>query len=104
MSFISPEKIEYLSATAISAATYLDACDVKAEDVRLDPECYLACGEALKEIFRHLEPHRHFSVLLQESPAAREVAEALDMDRRLAVSRLGYFLELSITLNRAAAA
>ncbi|WP_306607694.1 hypothetical protein [Azonexus sp.] len=102
MSLLSPEKIEYLAVTAIRAAIYLDACDQGNRNVRLDPACYLACGRALKEIFSVLNPLQHFVVLLQQSPAAREVAESLEIQHRIEISRLGYFPELSIILHRAA--
>lgn len=102
MTLFTPDNIESLAVSAVRAATYLDACDAGAMAVRLDPSYYQACGRVLREIFALLDPGQHFAVLLDQSAAAREVAEALNIGRRIGISRLGYYPELTVALNRAA--
>ncbi|KAB2926548.1 MAG: hypothetical protein F9K30_06390 [Dechloromonas sp.] len=102
MTTLSPDNIESLTVSAIRAAAYLDACDAGASMVRLDPDYYQACGKVLREIFALLDPHLHFPVLLEESAAAREMAESLSIGRRIGISRLGYYPELAVVINRAA--
>lgn len=99
---LSDSHIESLSVSAIRAAEYLDACDRGAAGVTLNARYYQACGKVLSEMFALLDPERHFPVLLEHSPAARELAEALHIGRRLQISLLGYYPELTATLNRAA--
>ncbi len=98
---IHQDNIDALTVSAIKAATYLDACDSGALNANLDPRCYQACGNVLRQIFTLLDPATTFPVLLEESAAAREIAESLKIDHYLELSRLGYFPELSIILNRA---
>lgn len=98
----TPTDLESLAVSAIRAAAYLDACDAGAAAVHLDPAYYQACGRVLRDIFALLDPGQHFPVLLDQSAAAREVAEALRIGRRIGVSRLGYYPELTVALNRAA--
>jgi len=102
MSHFSQDNIESLAVSAISAATYLDACDAGAHKVRLDPRYYQACGNVLRQIFSLLDPETNFPILLQQSPAARDVAESLKIGQRIGLSRLGYYPELTVVLNRAA--
>jgi hypothetical protein len=48
-----------------------------------------------------LDPAIHFPVLIEQSAAAREVAESLRIGKLISISRLAYYPELSILLNRA---
>lgn len=102
MTYFTPDNIESLAVTAISAAAYLDACDEGIKTVRLDPIYYLACGKVLRQIFSLLDPVLHFPRLLEHSAAARDIAESVQISRRIGVSRLCYYPELSIVLSRAA--
>lgn len=102
MNPLTHNHIESFAVSAIRAAAYLDACDCGTPKVRLDAGYYQACAKVLREIFVLLDPYRHFPVLLEQSPSAREVAESLQIARRIEISRLGYFPELTVTLNRAA--
>jgi hypothetical protein len=102
MSHFNADNIESLTVTAINAASYLDACDEGAKTVRLDAGYYQACGRVLREIFVLLDPHLNFPILLEHSPAARDVAESLKISRRIEISRRGYFPELATVLHRAA--
>lgn len=103
MSHASQIDIESLRETACVTATYLDACDDGARQVRLDPRYYQACGKLLKAIFSLVDAEKTFPILLEHSAAARELAESITIGHRLEVSRLGYYPELCISLNRAAA-
>jgi hypothetical protein len=47
------------------------------------------------------DAHQNFPELLERSSAAREVAEAVDINHRIMLSRVGYYSELSLILNRA---
>jgi len=102
MTYFSPDNIESLAVSAISAAAYLDACDEGAKTVRLDPIYYLACGKVLRQVFSMVDPVLRFPILLEHSAAARDVAESVQINRRIGVSRLCYYPELSVVLNRAA--
>lgn len=103
MSRLSHIDLSAIEATAASAAAYLDACDAGAAAVRLDAGHYRACARLLLTLFATLEAEVVFPGLLDESPAARELAEALKIGRRIEVSRLGYYPELNLVLNRASA-
>ena len=103
MSKLSVVEIESLRETAAVIAAYLDACDAGALEVRLDPRHYQACGKLLKTIFSRVNAEKVFPILLQHSPAAREIAESIVIGRRIEVSRLGFYPELCVSLNRAAA-
>lgn len=100
MSHFHQDNIDALAVSAIKAATYLDACDTGALAANLDPRCYQACGNVLRQIFALLDPETNFPVLLEQSAAARELAESIKIDRHIEISRLGYFPELTIVLNR----
>lgn len=103
MTYFTPDNIESLAVSAISAAAYLDACDEGAANTRLDPGYYLACGNVLRQIFSLIDPSHNFPRLLEHSAAARDIAESVRISRRLGLSRLGYYPELVLALNRAAA-
>lgn len=99
----SRSNLEALQETAVTAAAYLDACDSAVSGTRLDPDYYRACASLLAKIFAMVDPLRAFPVLMAESPAAREMAEALTVGRRLSVSRLVYYPQLAVVINRIAA-
>ena len=103
MSLFSEAELDSLAATASSAAGYLDACDAGAGDVRLDPLYYQSCGNLLSKIFMLVDAQQMFPILLEQSAAAREVAESVQIARRIEVSRLGFYPELCLTIPRAAA-
>jgi len=92
--------IDRLQETATTAATYLDACDDGARFVRLDPTYYKACGHLLLTIFAVTDAARAFPCLLEHSPAAREAAESVEIARRIGISRLGYYPQLTVAMNR----
>lgn len=103
MTYFTPDNIESLAVTAISAAAYLDACDEGAKTTRLDPGYYQACGNVLRQIFSLIDPTRHFARILEHSAAARDVAESVRISSRLGLSRHSYYPELVLALHRAAA-
>lgn len=92
-----------LEATATTASAYLDACDNGARFVRLDPAYYKSCGSVLIGIFSLVDAKKVFPLLLEQSTSAREVAESVQIGRRIELSRLGFYPELAVLLNRAAA-
>lgn len=102
MRHLSPTDLAALETTATSAAAYLDACDSGANFVRLDPTYYRACGHLLTTIFEATQASEAFPGLLEHSAAAREVAESVEIGRRIEISRLGYYPHLTVILNRAA--
>ncbi len=101
MTYLSPTDVSALEETAMTAADYLDACDARAKTVRLDPTYYKACGNLLMKIFLVANARQNFPELLERSSAARDVAESVEIGRRIKLSRLGYYPELSLILNRA---
>ena len=92
-----------LASTAGTAAAYLDACDSGAQHVRLDPVYYQSCGVLLYRIFSMLDAKQAFPALLEQSAAARDVAESIQIGHRLEVSMLGYYPQLSVVLQRVSA-
>ena len=100
MSHLNPTELRSLEASTATAAAYLDACDGGARFVRLEPEYYRACGNLLHTVFSATDPRRDFPGLLAQSAAAREIAENIEMGRRINVSRLGYYPQLAAILNR----
>lgn len=101
MSNLSQTDLSALEASATTAAAYLDACDGGAKFVRLDPAYYRVCGHLLTTIFSVTNAHTAFPALLENSPAARDVAESVEIGRRIEISRLGYYPQLTVILNRA---
>ena len=101
MTYLSPSQIRSLAETATTAAAYLDACDNGAKFVRLDPSYYKACGNLLTTIFATLDAAESLPDLLNQSPAARNAAESLEMAHHLEISRSGYYPQLSAILTRA---
>lgn len=97
---LSLSNLEALQETAVTAAAYLDACDEARPGARLDPDYYRACAGLLLRILGMVDPLRDFPVLMAESPAAREVAEAIAVGRRIEVSRLVYYPQLAVVMNR----
>ncbi|HEX6733167.1 MAG TPA: hypothetical protein VF096_00025 [Azonexus sp.] len=90
MSSFDKHTLRSLEATAAASAAYLDACDAGAEGSRLDPDYYRACADLLVKIFALVEPERDFPTLLKDSPAAREIAEAIVLRRRIEAGRLDH--------------
>jgi len=103
MSRFSEYELRAMEASATAAAHYLDVCDFGAHGVRLDPAYYRACGDLLVKLFLLVDAGECFPDLLSGSPAAREVAEAVGIGRRIEVSVNGYYPELSLLLNRVTA-
>lgn len=95
--------LQALEATAATSAAYLDACDSGAKFCQLDPAYYKACGNILVKIFALVDPNRAFPDLVEHSAAAREVAISKQITHRIEVSRLGFYPELAVLLNRVAA-
>lgn len=102
-SYFSQSALNALESTATTASAYLDACDNGARFVRLDPDYYKSCGVVLVGIFSLVDAKRAFPSLVERSNSAREVAESVQIGRRLELSRLGYYPELALLLNRVAA-
>lgn len=92
-----------LEATAARSAAYLDACDSGAEHCHLDPDYYRSCGEVLVRIFALVDGEKAFPDLLRQSAAAREIAQSRLITHRIELSRLGFYPELTVLLNRVAA-
>ncbi|MGE5470478.1 MAG: hypothetical protein ACM3X0_06760 [Bacteroidota bacterium] len=103
MAHFSEIDVESLGATASCAAAYLDDCDEGSEGVRLDPAYYQACGNLLKQIFILVDAWACFPRLMEHSAAAREVAETLKISHRIEISRLGFYPELTVLMNRVTA-
>ena len=102
MSQLSQNDLRALEATATTAAVYLDACDGGAKFVRLDADYYQACGNLLLRIFSLTNARAAFPNLLERSAAARDVAESIEIGQRIERSRLAYYPDLTILLNRVA--
>jgi len=92
-----------LASSANTAAAYLDACDAGAQHVRLDPGYYQSCGALLYKIFTMVDAKANFPTLIEQSAAARDVAESVQIERRLEVSLVGYYPQLSVLLHRVSA-
>lgn len=102
-SYFSQTALDALEATAMTAANYLDACDSGRKDIPLDPAYYQSCGILLFRIFSLVDANYAFPRLLELSSAAREMAESIQISRRIEVSRLGFYPELTVLLMRAGA-
>lgn len=100
---INLSTLNAFKATAANAAGYLDACDLGLAGEKFDPDYYRACGHLLSKVFMLFDPERHFQDLLAESPAAREMAESLIIAHRIELSRVGFYPELAVLMQRAAA-
>lgn len=100
MSLFTPAQMASLEATATTAASYLDACDNGSRFVRLDPMHYRTCGELLAKIFDLVDARQAFPELLQQSAAAAELAESMEIGRHIAISRLVFYPELAALINR----
>jgi hypothetical protein len=96
----TPAQLASLQATATTAAGYLDVCDSGTGYVRLDPMHYRTCGELLAKIFDVVDARQAFPALLRHSPAAREMAESMEINRHLVTSRLVYYPELTALIYR----
>ena len=100
---LSQSDLSTLEATATTAAAYLDSCDSGAKFVRLDPTYYQACGRLLLLIFSATDANKSFPSLVKQSAAARDALESVEIGRHIELSRLAYYPQLSVILNRAAA-
>lgn len=103
MTYFTQANLTALELTAATAATYLDACDAGAQHIRLDPAYYLACGSLLMKIFSLVDANSDFPLLLEQSAAAREVAESIQIGRRIKLNQRVFYPQLAVLLNRAAA-
>ncbi|MDZ4313712.1 MAG: hypothetical protein U0989_02885 [Azonexus sp.] len=101
MSDLSQSNLNSLEMTARTAAAYLDACDGGAKYIRLDPDYYKACGKLLMTLFSAVDAAHAFPNLAEESAAARDVIKSIEIGRHLEISRLAYYPELAIIMNRA---
>jgi hypothetical protein len=101
MTYLSPSQLRSLVETATTVAAYLDACDNGAKFVRLDPTYYQACARLLTTIFAVVDAAHAFPDLLNQSPAARNAADSLQIERHLEICRNGYYPLLAIILTRA---
>ena len=99
-SHFDQSSIKSLEITATTAAAYLDACDYGASKTTLNPSYYRCCGDLLFKIFTLFDPKTNFPSLLDESAAARDVAESILIGNHIKLSRRGYYPELAVLLNR----
>lgn len=103
MTYCSQLDLESLAATASRAAAYVDDCDTGACNIRLDADYYRACSHVLVQIFSVCDAGRDFPMLLEHSPAAREIDEAMRMGRRIEWNRPAFYPELNALIARTAA-
>lgn len=103
MSYFTQDNLTALEATATTAAAYVDACDAGALFVRLDPTYYRSCGSLLFNILSLVNASKDFPSLMEQSAAAREVAESIQIGRRMELNSRVFYPELAVLLNRAAA-
>nr|MBL8410173.1 hypothetical protein [Dechloromonas sp.] len=103
MSHFSQSNLNTLEVSARSAAAYLDACDNGAKYTRLDPGYYQACAKLLLAIFSVVDAAHAFPGLVEESAAARDIVKTIEMGRRIQLSRIAYFPEMTVVINRASA-
>lgn len=82
--------LQSLEASAAAAAAYLDACDSGTGEARLDAEYYQACGDLLMKIFLLVDAEKVFPALVERSPAAREVVDSIQLQRRIEGARLSF--------------
>ena len=102
MFYFSQSTIKAFEATASSAAAYMDACDSGALQP-VDSAYYQSCGALLAKIFSLVDPHSGFPGLLDNSFAAREVAEAMLIAKRLKGNCRVFYPELAELLDKLAA-
>lgn len=87
-----------LATTASTAAAYLDTCDSGAVHTRLDPAHYQTCGTLLFHIFSMIDAKEAFPSLVEQSAAARDIYESIQISHRLEVSQRIYYPQLSALL------
>lgn len=104
MSYFTQDNLTALEATATTAAAYVDACDAGALFVRLDPAYYRSCGSLLIKIISIVNASTDFPSLLAKSAAARDVAESIQIGRRMELNSRVFYPELSVLLDRVASA
>ena len=79
MSPLSAAQLSWRWPGSASTAAVLDACDAGAQHVRLDPGYYQSCGALLYKIFTMVDAKTTFPSLIEQSAAARDVAESVQM-------------------------
>lgn len=92
-----------LATTACSAAGYVDACDAGAAYTRLDPAHYQICGTLLFHIFSMIDAKDAFPALIEQSAAARDIYESIQISHRLEISQFIYYPQLSALLHKVSA-
>ncbi|HXE39303.1 MAG TPA: hypothetical protein VN639_12590 [Azonexus sp.] len=91
--------LQSLEATAATSAAYLDACDSGEQPCR-DPQYYRECGDLLMRIFLLVDAEMVFPKLLERSAAAREIADSIQIRKRIETGRQAAYPELAILLSR----
>lgn len=89
-----------LSENAERAAAYLEVCDSGRAGDGLDPGYYKACAGLLTTLFAMVDPATDFPGLLERSPAAREIRDAIALGERLQTARRIYCPHLEALLRR----
>lgn len=100
MNHFTTAQLASLEASAATAAEYLDICDSGVQTSRFDPAHYRICAELLARIFYTVDARLAFPMLLKQSAAAQEMAESIEIERHLAISRLVYYPELAALICR----
>lgn len=103
MTYFTTAQLASLEISATTAAEYLDICESGFQSSRFDPGHYRTCAELLARIFYVVDARIAFPILLKQSNAAREMAESIEIERHLAISRLIYYPELTALLGRVSA-
>lgn len=103
MTYFTAAQLASLEASAATAAEYLDICDSGIPSSRLDPGHYRTCAELLAKIFYAVDARLVFPALLKQSAAAQEMAESVEIERHLTISRLVYYPELAALICRISA-
>lgn len=103
MTYFTTAQLASLEVTAITAAEYLDICESGLQPAKFDAEQYRTCAELLSKIFYVVDASKVFPMLLKQSEAAREMAESVQIERRISISRLVFYPELAALINRVSA-
>lgn len=101
MPTLNQATLQALASSAAAAARYLDACDAGTQVGPVDPGYYRACGDLLIHVFSLLDADNVFPQLVRRSVAARELAESVQITRRLEISRGRFYPLLVALLKRA---
>lgn len=84
------------------AAMYLDLCDRQASNVDFDAACYLACAAIVSQAFTEAPALKKYRLIINNSPAAKELAENRIFEERATRSRSFYYPELDALMERLA--